>query len=45
MNYWYGPKKVIEGANARNDNAIVNEEHQSQSLSRPSESSNNRSNA
>ena len=42
---WYGPVKVIEDTDVGNGSADVNVEQQSQSLSGPSESSNNGSNA
>ena len=45
MSCWYDLAKVTEDANARNSNAIVDVEQQSKSLSGPSESSTNGSNA
>ena len=45
MSCWYGPTKVIEDADVGNGNATINVEHQSQSLSGPTEFSNNGSNA
>ena len=45
MSCWYGPTNVTKDADARNGNAVVNVEQQSQSLSEPGESSSNGSNA
>ena len=45
MSCWYGPTKVRKDVDAGNGNAATNIEQQSQSLSGPSESSNNESNA
>ena len=45
MSCWYGLAKVTEDANARNANAVVDVEHQSQSLSGLGVSSANGSNA
>ena len=44
MSCWYGPTNIIE-VDARNYNAAMNVEQQSQSLSGPGESSANGSNA
>ena len=45
MDYWYGPTKVTKDANARNGNAAITVEQQTQSLGGPNESSNSGSNA
>lgn len=45
MSCWYGPTKVTKDADVGNGNVAINVEHQSQSLSRLGEFSNNGSNA